>query len=350
MLYTTKFYKNTNSTITKISLSIVIISFSFIYSNILYSANKYMKCWKNSDGVTECGNKIPRQYFNQKIRFIDDSGMTRKVKEKAKSREELEAAEKLEQKKSKQLALENEEKNKLQDSQDVLLKTYLNIDALLASMNSKLNIVNIQSSLLQASLPEKKQNFDKLVEQAADIERSGKKMSPQLSAKLKASRSEMNNTQNQIVLADQKNQQIKQTYSKDVEHFILLKSHQITQRRTAQTKDNYSRQSIQVVQLGCNTKNQCNEYWKKAKQFIKEFATTEVLFENKNIAVSDIPLKHHDIAMALSLLETGPADKKIILLQIRCNHEKKGQQFCATDNVSKLQPEFKKMIVEARKS
>lgn len=305
-----------------------------------------MKCWQNSDGVTECGNKIPRKYFNQKVRFIDDSGITRKVKEKAKTREELDAAEKLEQKKSKQLALENEKKNKIKESQDVLLKTYLNIDALLASMNSKLDIVNMQSSLLQSSLPAKKENFAKRIEQAADIERSGKKMSPQLSAKLKASRAEINNTQNQILLADKKVQQIKQTYSKDVERFILLKSHQITQRLTTQTKENYLTQSIRIIQLICKTKNQCNDFWQKAKQFIKEFATTEVLFENKQIAVSDIPLKHQDIAMALSLLETGQADEKIILLQIRCNHENKGQKFCNTDKVSNLLLEFKKIIAE----
>ena len=345
MLSTTESYIKMSITMTRISLSISILLFIGIYSTTLYSENKYMKCWENSDGVTECGNKIPRKYYNQKVRFIDDSGITRKVKEKGKSREELETAAKLEQKKSKQLALENEKKNKLKEHQDILLKTYLNIDALLASMHSKLDIVNIQSSLLEASLPVKKQKFASFVEQAADSERSGKEISPQLMAELTASRSEINNTQNQILLAEQKKQQIKQTFSKDVERFILLKSHQITQRLTMPTKKNYSNQSIQVVQLDCNSQNQCNEYWKKAANFIKDFSTTAVLFESRQISVSDIPLKAQDIAMALSLLETDRADKKIILLQIRCSHEKQGQQFCRSDKISNLLPEFKKIIL-----
>ena len=345
MLYFIEFYKKTSRSIAKISLSIIIFLFVSIYSHILYSENKYMKCWKNSDGSTECGDKIPRKYYNQKIRFIDDSGITRKVKEKGKSREELETAEKLEKKRSKELTLENEKKSKLKERQNILLKTYLNIDALIESMNSKLDIVNIQSSLLEASLPVKKQKFAKLIEQAADSERSGKDMSPQLMAELTASRSEINNTQNQILLADKKIQQIKQTFSKDVESFILLKSHQIIQRPPTQTKKSYSSQSIQVVRLDCNNQNQCNDYWKKAVKFIKDFSSTAILFESRQISVSDIPLKTQDIAMALSLLETDQADKKIILLQIRCNHEKKGQQFCRSDKISNLLLEFKRIIL-----
>ena len=49
-----------------------------------------IKCWKNKDGVRECGNSVPPEYAQQGHETKDERGLTIGKTERAKSIEELE--------------------------------------------------------------------------------------------------------------------------------------------------------------------------------------------------------------------------------------------------------------------
>ncbi|MDX2506016.1 MAG: hypothetical protein QNL62_16280 [Gammaproteobacteria bacterium] len=342
MLKPTLSHKNTNypqltALLWVLVICILLCSNSFFASKA-YAEKSYIKCWKNAQELTECGNRVPREYYNQRIRYIDDKGVTRKVKQRAKTKEELEYEKEIE----KLLSLEAEQKRKSAGYDEVLLKTYLTIDDLLSSLNSKLDIIKARSNILKTSLELKKRKFGNLVRQAADMERSGKQISNKLADNLNTSRAELRNLQSQITKEEQDTQRIRETFAHDVERFMLVKASGIKHSLTTPSKA----KKLHAVRLSCLNQTQCDLHWENANNFIQEFATTPVIYKTSKISVSDTPVKPQDIAMGLSLLDTDKDEIKIIIMQIRCHRERLGQEFCAGGEVNGLLKEFKSVVYQ----
>lgn len=306
------------------------------FSNTLYADKSYIKCWKNAEGLTECGNRIPREYYSQRVRYIDDKGITRKVKEKVKTREELDKQLEIEQ----LLALEENQLRQSKDYDEVLLKTYLTIDDLLASLNSKLAIIESRGLVLESTLELKKRNFGNLVRKAADKERSGQSISKQLIQKLDTARSSLRNLQLLISTQEAETDKIQKIFAHDVERFMLTKSQRIKHSLSTPSQA----KKVHAVRLTCLNQAQCDLHWQKANDFMKEFATTKVLYTTDKISVTDIPIKYKDIAMGLTILGSTSESKKMLIFQIRCNRERKGQEFCNSEDVNGLLKEFKNIV------
>lgn len=288
--------------------------------------------------MTECGNRVPREFYNQRIRYIDDTGITRKVKEKEKTREELDEQHEIDR----LLAQENKQNRKSKNYDDILLKTYLTIDDLLTALDSKLSIIESRGAVLDSTLALKQHEFGKLVKKAADIERSGQKMSNKLMLDLDQSRKSLKNLQDQISNQAIETAKIKKIFAHDVERFTLSKSNRI--KHSLSTPSMVKK--LHAVRLTCLNHTQCGSHWDKANKFVKEYATTEVLYTTERITVTNIPTKFRDIAMSLSMLDNTSDTKKLLIFQVRCNRARKGQEFCNSDDVNGLLKEFKNIIYQ----
>ena len=337
MLMLTLLYKNTICLKQAMQLFVPCLCLLFI-STTLYAEKSYIKCWKNAEGLTECGNRIPREYYNQRVRYIDDKGVTRKVKEKAKTREELDAQVEID----KLLALEEQQKRQSKNYDDVLLKTYLTIDDLLASLNSKLLIIESRGAVLDSTVELKKREFGNLVRKAANMERSGQTISDQLAIKLDKARNSLRNIQAQISAQALETNKIKKIFAHDVERFILSKSNRIKHSLSTPSQA----KKLRAVRLSCLNQAQCDIHWKKANEFIKEFSSTKLRYTTDKVSVTDIPVKYRDIAMSLAILDNTSDTNKILVFQIRCNREREGQEFCDSEDVTDLLKEFKSVVYQ----
>lgn len=315
--------------------TLFLISGSFLMLiSVSAQADSYIKCWKNAEGITECGNRIPREYYNKQVRYIDEQGVTRKIKERTKTREEIQSEQEL----AKLLKLEKDQKRKSKEYDQILLKTYLTIDDLLSALRAKLDIINSRSKILQSTMELKKRQFGNLVRQAANMERSGKQLSPQLAQKLEHSRNEIRNLQAQISSEEKETEKIKKVFAHDVERFMITKSSRL--RHSLSTPSEAKR--LHATKLTCLNDTQCQLLWDRGVKFIKEYATRNIIYQSDQIVVTDIPEKHQDIAMTLTSLDVWKSDtSKDLIFQIRCNPERIGQEFCTSPEISDLLKEFK---------
>ncbi len=301
----------------------------------------YIKCWKNAEGLTECGNRVPREYYNKRIRYIDETGITRKVKERAKTREEIQSEKEL----ANLLKLEADQKRKSKEYDQILLKTYLTIDDLLNSLKSKLDIINSRSKILQSTIELKKRQFGNLVRQAANTERSGRQISAPLAQKLDTSRNEIRNLQAQISSEEAKTREIKKVFAHDVERFMISKSSRLKYSLSTPSEA----RKLHATRLNCLSKEQCRLLWDRSIDFIKEFSTRAIIYHTDRIVVTDEPVKHQDIAMSLTLLDTRASEtKKELVFQIRCNPERIGQDFCNSEEITDLLTEFKSIAYKIK--
>ena len=53
------------------------------------TTNARMKCWTNSDGVKECGNRVPPEYTQQGYQELSTGGIVKEKTERVKTKEEL---------------------------------------------------------------------------------------------------------------------------------------------------------------------------------------------------------------------------------------------------------------------
>jgi len=218
-----------------------------------------------------------------------------------------------------------------------LLKTYLTVDDILASMNNKLNLTASRIDIFKESIPVKKQKFDNLVKKAANMERAGKKVTDNLISELNALRTDIKNIKLQIKIEENKQANIKKAYRVDIERFVFLKTRQLINK----VKTKQEEEKLHIVLITCNDKNQCIDLWKQANKFVTEFSNTDIVYQTDTFIVSDSPEKSNDISMTLSLqADDIDEKKKIIVLHIRCHPERKGREFCSSEKVKNTLSDF----------
>ena len=96
-----------------------------------------MKCWTNSEGIKECGDKIPPEYTQQGYQELSKGGIVLEEKERIKTKEELEKA-----KKEAAIIAREEEKERNKKIHDkMLLETFVTIKEIETTRDQKIEAV-----------------------------------------------------------------------------------------------------------------------------------------------------------------------------------------------------------------
>ena len=177
------------------------------------------KCWKNNDGVRECGNTIPPEYAQKSHETINKGGLSIEATERAKTVEELAAERKLQQ----AADLEKLEQKKREHSDRVLLDTFASADDLELTRDGQIVHLDSQMRLTQSHIDKLQVNLDKMIDRAADVERRGERPSEEMLANIKSVRGQI--AENETFIATKKVEQsdIRARFDADIKRFNELK-------------------------------------------------------------------------------------------------------------------------------
>ena len=104
-----------------------------------------MKCWTNSEGIKECGDKIPPEYTQQGYQELSKGGIVLEEKERIKTKEELEKA-----KKEAAIIAREEEKERNKKIHDkMLLETFVTIKEIETTRDQKIEAVESTIKITQ---------------------------------------------------------------------------------------------------------------------------------------------------------------------------------------------------------
>lgn len=201
---------STAITMALISMSLVVIS---------TSAQARIKCWKNSDGIRECGKTIPPEYSQQGHEEISSQGVTVEKTERAQTEEERLEVERLAAIQAEKDAIKAEV-----DAQDkILLDTYSNTDDIqmtsdgkIAALDSTINLANKRNEKIQV-------NLDKDTARAAAAELAGKQPAEDLLKDIESLERQIKNNDNFIAEKRVEQEGIKKEYAAKIERFNQLK-------------------------------------------------------------------------------------------------------------------------------
>ncbi len=197
-------------TMALISMSLVVLS---------TSAQARIKCWKNSDGVRECGKTIPPEYSQQGHEEISSQGVTVEKTERAQTEKE-----RLEEERLAAIKAEDDAIKAKEDAQDkILLDTYSNTDDIqmtsdgkIAALDSTINLANKRNEKIQV-------NLDKNTATAASAELAGKQPSEDLLKDIDSLERQIKNNDKFIAEKRIEQEDIKKEYAAKIERFNQLK-------------------------------------------------------------------------------------------------------------------------------
>ena len=104
-----------------------------------------MKCWTNSEGIKECGDKIPPEYTQQGYQEISKGGVVLEEKERIKTKEELKKA----KKEAAIIAREKDEERNKKAHDKMLLETFASIKEIEIARDQKIEAVESTIKITQ---------------------------------------------------------------------------------------------------------------------------------------------------------------------------------------------------------
>ena len=179
---------------------------------------KKLLCWTNSDGVRECGDRLPPEYAQQGHEELDKRGMVVKETERVKTEEEL-----AEEKKKAAIKAEEERAVMEQTKKDkILLDTFTSVKDIEVARDSK--IATLESSIsIAAKRGEKIQlDLDRRVNQAAAAEQAGKTPPEHLIKDIESLKRQIKGNNDYIANTRKEEEEVKASYERDIARYKEL--------------------------------------------------------------------------------------------------------------------------------
>jgi len=176
--------------------------------------------WVDENGEIQYGDRVPPQYASEERSVINKQGQTVKVYEAAKTPE---------QKAEEQaLAKQQAEQKKLAEQQAVrdrsLLATYSSEEDMLQARDSKIASVDTLIQLTNSRIGSMQQRLGELTNDAAEFERSGKKLPEGLVNQMKNIKEQIQQNEAFVDHKEQEKQQLAQKFEEDINRYRELTS------------------------------------------------------------------------------------------------------------------------------
>ncbi|MCZ6803576.1 MAG: hypothetical protein O7D86_06520 [Proteobacteria bacterium] len=178
-----------------------------------------MKCWTNSDGVKECGSRVPPEYAQQSHQEIGKGGLVREETERAKTNEELAEEERL-------VKLEAKEAKELEEQKNldrILLQTFSNVGDIERARNERVTALEAAIKLTQTRSEKIQLDLDKRIQTAANQERNGKTPSEDLLKDIGSLKRQLKNNDTFIEKKRLAQEETKKSHEIDIARFKKLK-------------------------------------------------------------------------------------------------------------------------------
>ena len=201
-----------------INKSLHLIIFLMLGIFILVSnSHARMKCWTNSDGIKECGDKVPPEYTQQGYQELGKGGIVREETDRVKTKEELKK-EKIEAE-AKVREKEKIKSKKLHDK--MLLETFTNIDEIEAAKKEKIDAIDSTIKVVKKRIIKLQYSLDdEIDENSIDKQIDGEDRKSNNAESLKKQISE---NKDYIKKKIDEKENVEKTYSKYIVRFKELK-------------------------------------------------------------------------------------------------------------------------------
>jgi len=179
-----------------------------------------IKCWTNKEGVRECGTSVPPEYAQQGHEELNEQGRVVGETERAKTKEEIEEANRL-------AAIELEKKKAEEEKirrDKILLDTYTKVEDIEKVRDDNIRVIQSRITLTKSRIDKTQADLDKRIQAAADAERDGNKPNEALLKDIDTLRKRIKINQEFIAEREKEIETVRANYNSDIDRFKELKN------------------------------------------------------------------------------------------------------------------------------
>jgi hypothetical protein len=321
-------------------MRVLLISILLAFTSLSAEAKLYK--WVDEDGNIQYSDKIPPSAVKKSHQQLDKQGLVVEKKERAKTPEEI-----AEEQRVRKLQEETRRRLEKQRAKDrVLLSTYRSEDDIILARDGKLATYDAQIRITYNNIARLKDRLSYQKKRAASLERQGKAIPRQLQISIKNTREEINQNYASILRQENGKKKIRASYAMDLKRFSELSRLKEENRpKVIDDKSGSKDETLVKTVLKCSSKTECDKLWKKAKEFVKEHATTPVYVDADQIYITQPPRNSKDLSLTLSRLKTKDSSAEIIFMDIQCKKEVATDTWCTRKDALLLRENFRPSLL-----
>lgn len=301
---------------------------------------KKMYRWVDENGKVFFSDQVPQDQIQHKRESLNDQARVIGVVEEAKTKEQIELEIRL-----KKLRWEQQKIIEKQKSHDkVLLSTFRSVNDLQLALNGKLAALNAQRKVAEGNRVRLELQLEEQQNQAAEIERSGRKVPQALLDKIAASKEQISFVDKEIERHLEQKSAVQKEFHDDIERFVFLTQSKVD----AVNLSNKTAEDKAADELGlfnCVNADQCLQAWDIARLFLEKHSTTGVDIDTDKLIMRAPPMGDDDLSLSVSRFEQDKeSGREKIFLDIRCRKSTLGIELCASPAVKQIRQSFNRFI------
>jgi len=302
---------------------------------------KNMYRWVDEQGNVRYSDQVPPDQIKHRRESLNDNARVLETVEKEKTKAQRELEKRL-------LILRKQQDDIItkQKSHDkVLQSTFRTVDDMELAFKGKMLALDGQRTMFQGNLKRLEQQLLQQQQKAAQYERDGRKVPPEILAKIVDFKEQISQSYIDLSKQFEKKKKVGAQFEADIARFAFLTQSdaesKVLSRKTAENKA-----ENELGLFICETDVQCDKAWLAAKQFVYSHSTTDLDIETGALIMSMTPYRDTDLSLSVSKMDVGK-NKKQIFLDIRCRNSSFGAELCRGEKAKKIRYSFSGYIKSA---
>jgi hypothetical protein len=292
--------------------------------------------WVDKEGRVHYTDTIPPSEADQGHAVLNNEGVRVQTVPPAKSAEAVAEETELARLRKEQQALI--EKQRAADQ--FLLQRFRSEDDIVMARDGKIAAINVMIQVTRNNVGRQQRALAKLRSTAANLERAGKPIPPQLTQDIANIEQSVRNAYAGILDRQTQEKAVYDTFDKDLKRFRELKRLPVPPKGK---DEKAARPPLDNIVL-CSTSSECDRLWKKAVAYVRKNAATPVPASNSTILVTAPPAAAEQISMILSRIQDKKDDGATLFLDLQCQQSIRGQQACSSNAAKQLIKGFRPAV------
>jgi hypothetical protein len=311
---------------------IKLFSLLFVVALSTQALEAKMYRYKNSEGKTVVNSILPPEFSQSGYEILSDAGILIETVAPRKTAEQLR-----QDIKNKAKIVEEERIKREQEQLDsILINSYTDISDIERARDSEIVGKERSVMLLKQNIRRLTRLLEDTQNRAARDERLGRELSKELLAEISRYKKRIIDEKKEVVKLEEIKLNISERYASSMIRFSELKA---TEQLRRYRPDDLANDSVAII-YQCSSAFQCNRAWQTSLNYANEHSTTELAWANEVTIMMRKPRKPKDISIMVTRLNNPNAKDSSIIMEVRCHKSPKGDDFCNSATISKIEQGF----------
>jgi hypothetical protein len=293
--------------------------------------------WVDQDGKVHYTDSIPPDQVQSGHTELSKQGVTIKSVGKAKTPEEVEEEQELKRLRAEQKKLLDKQRSEDQ----VLVRTFQSEDDIFMAREGKIAAIDVMISVTKNNVLRQQERLVKLLGQAADMERAGKDVHENLIDGIRQVEEAIRDSYATIVAQEKQKDEIRSKFDRDLARYRQLKKLPVSESPLPIQE----KRPVLHNMVACAGPTECNRLWEKAKEYVRQNATTAVQTSSPQIVITAPPTTEKDISLILSRIDDKGGPGATLFLDLQCKRALNGREVCKGKRAETIVEGFRPALV-----